>query len=626
MCGINLIIDRRSKLSTDDCIRRMSEATLHRGPDAQGWLRTGGAGHQLFIGNNRLKILDLSDRGNQPMQCAENGKEGSRYTLSYNGELYNYFELKNELLQKGYIFRSTTDTEVLLYALAEWGQKILSRLHGMFALAFYDQEKDLLLLARDRHGMKPLYYHQQDDFLVVSSEIRGIMATQLLPKKLNESQLFHYLQFRYAQKPQTFFQEVFELLPGQLLKARGSKAGITISSFPAPEAPVFTETDPSKITAIAEEKLTDALISHLHTDRDTGIFLSGGMDSALMLALLRHHSSNRLPDCFTITNSPDEAAWGTQDYLWAERAARQYQFRHHPLAIDAGILNHFSSFTGGLDQPIGDGAVLLTAHLADFAGKKVKVVLSGAGADELFGGYNRHQAFYTYLKHYQKIRRILPLLKPVGNILPPGRLNNLRKPLRLWKKVLRELDPSPSKTFLNFLSFQVPESHENHHLQQEGGGFTEGWMRAALSHDRKNYLVSDILALNDKAGMQHSLEMRMPYLAEEVSSFAEAIPASLRLKYGRKWILAEILNKHGGKAFTERKKEGFGLPFGLWIKEGKTDFLWEWLQDAHHPLLQYLDADTVRSYLALHKSGKEDFTQELFSLAVLAHWLTKEFS
>lgn len=625
MCGINLLLDRKKQLLSDDCIRKMTEATLHRGPDAQAWLRIEQPGRQLFLGNNRLKILDLSEQGNQPMQCQEKGIEGQRFSLSYNGELYNHFELKNELLQKGYQFRSKTDTEVLLYALVEWGEKILSRLEGMFAFVFYDQEQDMLLLARDRQGMKPLYYYQNPDFLIVSSEIKGIFASRLLSKKLNERQLYHYLQFRYAQKPETFFQEVYELLPGHQLKLEGIKAEMEVKPFPIAAATNLQEKDPASIVQAVEERLTDALFSHLHTDRNIGIFLSGGIDSSLMLALLRNNSSYNLPDCYTITNSPSEAAWGTQDYLWAARAAKQYDFRHHPLAIDASILNHFSSFVAEQDQPIGDGAALLSSHLARFAGKQVSVVLSGAGADELFGGYNRHQAFYMYLRHHQKINILLPLLKPFENIFPAGRFNGLRKPVRLWKKLLRELDPSPSQTFLNFLSFQILEETFSNPLQQQSENFTEGWMMAALQHDRSNYLVSDILALNDKACMQHSLEMRMPYLSEEVSSYAAALPASLLMKNGRKWILAEIFKKNGGQAFVKRKKEGFGMPFGLWVKEGKTEFLWEWLHDPQHLLLQHLDAQSIRRLLSLHKSGKKDFTQELFSLAVLAHWLSKEF-
>ena len=624
MCGINLLLDRQNRLTSDDPIRRMTEATRHRGPDAQAWLKVEEARQQLFISNNRLKILDLSEQGNQPMQCAEKGKKGERFTLSYNGELYNHFELKNELLRKGYCFRSTTDTEVLLYALAEWGEEVLSRLHGMFAFAFYDKQKSELLLARDRHGMKPLYYFHDRGYLIVSSEIRGILASQLVEKELNEEQIYHYLQFRYAQKPQTFFKNIYELLPGHQIKAHTGTSEIEIKAFPVPKLQPVLTTEPDKLVQEVEERLTDALFSHLHTDRSVGIFLSGGIDSTLMLAILRNNSSYNLPDCFTIANSPAEAAWGTQDYLWAGRAAKQYDFRHHPLAIDASFLSSFQSFIAEQDQPIGDGAAWISAQLAHFAGQQVQVVLSGAGADELFGGYNRHLAFYQYLKHYQKLRFLLPGLKPLAGVLPAGKWGALRKPLRLWKKVIRELEASPSQTFLNFLRFEIVEEQFTSSLQQEKGSFTEGWMQAALQHDRNNYLISDILALNDKACMQHSIEMRMPYLSEEVSSYAAALPASLLLAGGRKWILAEILKKHGGGAYVERRKEGFGIPFGLWVKQGKTDFLWDWTSE-DHLLFRFVKKVKILDMLRLHKSGKEDFSQELFSLAVLAHWLRKEF-
>lgn len=625
MCGINLLLDRNNTLSSEGGIRRMTEATLHRGPDAQAWVRIEQAGQQLFIGNNRLKILDLSQQGNQPMQCAEKGREGQRYTLSYNGEIYNHFELKNELLQKGYQFRSNSDTEVLLYALVEWGEGATGRLNGMFAFIFYDQQEGMLLLARDRWGMKPLYYFQHPDYLIASSEIRGIIASTLVKKKLNESQLYHYLQFRYAQKPQTFFQDINELLPGQQLKCYTGKPAVEKKSFLLPNIPTVPNLEPNHLIQEVEEKLTDALFSHLHSHRPTGIFLSGGMDSTLMLALLRNNSSYYLPDCFTIVNSETEAAWGTQDYLWANRAAKQYDFHHHPVSIDASVLDHFSSFIHEQDQPIGDGAAFLTSYLAAYAGSQVKVVLSGAGADELFGGYNRHLAFYKYLQHYQKIRLFLPVLKTFKGVLPSGKIPGFRKSFRLWNKLLQALDTSPSQTFLNFLSFQILEEQAKEPLQQQPGGFAEGWLQAALLHDQSNYLISDILALNDKACMQHGLEMRMPFLSEEVAGLATSLPGDLLLKKGRKWLLAEILKKHGGEAYARRNKEGFGMPFGLWIKNGKTELLWEWLNEPGHLLFQYLSENRVRDLLKIHKSGKEDLSQELFSLTVLAHWLSKEF-
>ena len=626
MCGINLLLDRQGKLKSEEAIRQMTAATHHRGPDAESWLHLSTAADaQLFISNNRLKILDMGEEGNQPMQCSEQGKSGSRFTLSYNGELYNFPELKNQLLRKGYSFRTQTDTEVVLYALSEWGAAAIPRFNGMFAFAFYDQQEEKLLLARDRHGMKPLYYFKNQHFLLASSEIRGLLASGLVPKALNEAQLSHYLQFKHAQKPFTFFKEVMELLPGQQLQWWAGQQEVEISAYPQPSKSPISDYSPAALVESLEEKLTDALFSHLQSDRGVGLFLSGGTDSTLMLALLQKHGAP-MPHCFTISNSKEEAGWGTQDYLWAEKAASQYGAAHFPLEINDSLLKGLSSFIAAQDQPIGDGAAWLTALLCEKAQEHVQVVLSGAGADELFGGYNRHHAFYSYLKHYQKFKWLLPWLKPTAGVIPPGFFPPLRKPLRLWKKLFRDLSLSPAQTFSNFVSFHFPNELRQADLHLSSDNFTAGWMEAALQYDRQQYLVSDILALNDKASMQHSVEIRMPYLSEEVASLAEALPATLLMEKGRKWLLTNILRNNGGAVYGRRKKEGFGLPFGLWVRKGKTDHLWEWLHDKNHPLQPFLKSNEIEQLLKLHKSGREDFSQELFSLLTLAHWLHHQFS
>ncbi|WP_017731050.1 asparagine synthase (glutamine-hydrolyzing) [Nafulsella turpanensis] len=626
MCGVNLVLDRKGQLKTDEAIRRMNAATRHRGPDAEDYVRLPDThSTQLFIGSNRLKILDLGELGNQPMQCGEQGQAGERFTLSYNGELYNFPELKNELLQKGFTFRTRTDTEVILYALAEWGEAALPRFRGMFALAFYDQQTGSLLLARDRHGMKPLYYFNNESYLLVSSELRGLLASGLVPKILNEQQVYHYLQFKHAQKPFTFFQQVFELLPGHRLKWTAGQPDIEISAWPQPALPQITDYSPAALLENLEERLTDALFTHLQSDRPVGLFLSGGVDSTLMLALLQKNGS-QLPLCFTISNSQEEARWGTQDFLWAEKAANHYGVAHFPLEIGESLLEEFPSFASTQDQPIGDGAAWLTALLSRQAQKRVQVVMSGAGADELFGGYNRHQAFYAYLKHYQKLQWLLPALRPTAGLIPPGLIPPLRKPFRLWKKLLNDLTPSPAQTFSNFVSFQFQDGLRQAELHNSSCNFTEGWMQSALQYDRQQYLVSDILALSDKASMQHSVEMRMPFLSEEVAPFAEALPPSVLMEKGRKWLLAEMLQNNGGRGYAQRKKEGFGLPFGLWVRKGKTDHLWQWLSDKNHPLQAFVESEKIQQLLQLHKSGKEDFSQELFSLLTLAHWLDHQFS
>jgi asparagine synthase (glutamine-hydrolysing) len=625
MCGINLLVDFQKQLSSDEAIRKMTGSLHHRGPDANASFCVGQGNKQLFIANNRLKIIDLSDAGNQPMQCNEGGKAGNRYTLSYNGELYNHFELKNELLRKGYTFHSNTDTEVLLYLLIEWGEAALSRLQGMFAFIFYDKETDRLLLARDRHGMKPLYYHSSDAYFLASSELRAIFASGLVAKKLNESQVYHYLQFRYAQKPQTFYQEVYELLPGHsLVWQTGSKAP-ELKAYPAPPKPVFEPSVPANLLKQLEERLTDALFSHLHTDRGAGLFLSGGVDSTLMLALLRKHSTYQLPVCYTISHKGKNSK-PTEDAYWAAKAASQYDAPHVPIEIDSALLEQFPAFIAAQDQPIGDSAAWLTSVLSQKAASQVKVVLSGAGADELFGGYNRHKAFYLYLQHFRRLQWLLPVLKSAGKVLPSGSGLPGGQQSRLIKKLLQDIDPSPAQTFQNFISFSAKAAKAGEEISNEHSPFEEGWMLAALQHDRRHYLTSDILALNDKAAMQNSLEMRMPYLSEEVSALAEALPASFIMQKGRKWILNQLLTANKGAAYVKRQKQGFGLPFGLWIKEGKTDFLWRWLEQTNHPLHRFIEAEHTRKLLQAHKSGKQDHSMELFSLSVLAHWLEKEFA
>lgn len=628
MCGINLVLDKQQRLNSDEAISKMLAATRHRGPDSEGWRMLEQGGAHFYIGNSRLQILDLSPAGEQPMQCGPGGAKGSRYTLSYNGELYNHFQLKNELLQKGYSFHSSTDTEVLLYTLCEWGESALNRLEGMFAFIFYDKVEDFLLMARDPRGMKPLYYANNEQFLLASSELQSLFASGLLQKTLNESQVYHYLQFRYAKKPQTFYRQVLELLPGHQLSYKTGWQKPVVKDYreqshqqTAQQSSFLSE---KGLSTKVEELLTDALFSHLHSDRPCGLFLSGGIDSTLMLALLRHNGSNMIPTCYTMANSKEAAAWGTQDYLWAERAAKQYGAQHIPVSIDASMLQEFPAFIAEQDQPIGDGATWLSAILSRQATQKVQVVLSGTGADELFGGYNRHLAFYTYLKYHKQLAWLMPALKPINSVLPTSSFTPLRKPLRLYKKLFRQTSSSPSETYINYLSFDTPFPQEIA-LQKEAGDFREGWMQAALQHDREHFLVSDLLALNDKAAMQQGLEMRMPYLDQKLWDFASSLPAGLHMQKGRKWILADILNRHDGKAYVNRPKEGFGMPFGLWIKEGKTYFLWDWLQEKDHPMHRFMPQGQVQQLLHLHKNGREDFSQELFSITVLAHWLKKEF-
>ncbi len=626
MCGISLIIDTKTESAGSQklelALERMQKQQQQRGPDSSGTVMLPWNEGTVAMGSRRLQILDASAFADQPMQRSWRGRQG---WLSYNGELYNYADLRNELLQLGCTFRSSSDTEVVHYALLVWGVKALPKFNGMFALAYYEQSQSgtsRLLLARDRWGQKPLYYTRQHNQWLAASELQAILASGLVKKELNQAQLWYYLRYKFARRPHTFFKDVYELEPGHYLLLEPQMNPV-IQKFvlpsPAPIDPVATD---EKVLERVEELLTDSLLNHLQSDKPVGLFLSGGVDSTLMLALLRQHAAGQVPVCFTIGTAED-SSWSTQDLHWAEKAAAQWDAYHQPLLISSStVLDNFSELAGNQDQPIADGAWLLTYLLSQHvAAARVKVVLGGAGADEQFAGYHRHSAFGAYLQHQRRLAPLLPMLKSSSSLLPTGKLVPGRQLWQLIKKFGSNLNKDPYQTFLNFTSLAIlQQAADEPAVQPEGEP-----LQWALDHDRQQFLISDVLALSDKASMQWGLEMRAPYLEGLLSDYVAQLPAKYLLKNGKKWLTKALLDKCGGKAYSQRRKEGFGMPFGAWVQQGKTEHLWQWLQQSEHALHEHLPAAVTRDLLDKHRKGKADYNQELMALALLASWMEKHF-
>lgn len=629
MCGISLIIDSDGTLAAPAglaySLAQMQKQQHHRGPDSGGTIMLPWHSGSLSLGSRRLQILDASQAADQPMQRSYGGRKGY---LSYNGEVYNYTNIRNELLQLGCSFSSSADTEVVLYALLVWGKSALQQFNGMFALAYYEeqeQEEPFLLLARDRWGQKPLYYSRQQNHWIVASELQTLFAAGLVKKQLNQQQLMHYLRYKFAARPETFFEGVAELEPGHSLFLRPGQEAKK-EAFIQPPSASAALADPSNDEAVlekVEELLVDSLLLQLQSDKAVGLFLSGGVDSTLILALLRQHAAWQLPQCFTIGSGAEEASsWGTKDHSWAAKASLQYEAYHQPLALEAStVLGRFEELAGRQDQPVADGAWLLTCLLSEWASVKVKVVLNGAGADELFAGYNRHSAFASYLKNQRWLMPLLPLLKQGSRFLPAGQQVPGRQRLQLLQKFGKNVGADPYQTFLNFTSLSIFEQE----VVETEGRLQGEPLQWALRHDQQQYLISDVLALNDKASMQWGLEMRMPYLDGPLTDYVSQLPASYLLKKGKKWLLKALLEKHGGKAYTRRPKEGFGMPFGGWIQEGKADFMWQWLEQKEHPLHEVLPVSLTKDLLKAHRQGKADYSQELIALALLAVWMEKNF-
>jgi asparagine synthase (glutamine-hydrolysing) len=620
MCGLNFILDKEGGLD-EKVITQMNSVTIHRGPDSTSFLKYRQGKSNIYIGANRLKIIDLKDEANQPFVSAD-----GRYVLSYNGEIYNYQEIRKSL-EGRFSFKSSSDTEVLLYLLISEGAAGLKKVNGMFAFVLYDQQEEKILMARDPSGIKPLYYYEDENYLIASSEIKGILASGLVKKELNEKQIEHYLRFKFAEKPETFFKGVKELEEGKSLECEVQSAGCRVLRYNPTERFIpDKEVNDNKFFLRTEEILLEAVQRQLKADVPAGLFLSGGVDSTLLLANIQALGVKGFPS-FSIANSEQDKSFGTEDYHFTRLAAKKYQSDLHQIEINASILQQFDDYIARVDQPIGDGASLLTFILSRYSAKHVKVMLSGAGADEAFGGYNRHLAYYKYLK----LRSRLPisLMKKLGEFLPSGFAHPFRKEFRLINKFAKQLDKNPERTFKNFCASEYfnddffglksaqinpPEEKNIDHL-----------LHFAFQYEKSRYLISDVLNMTDSMSMQNSLEVRVPYLDSVLLAQIERVKPSFLLKYGRKWMLQRMLTKKGGEEFCHRKKEGFGMPLGKWLREKEGLALLERLKNKNQLIYNHIAYDKVISLIQQHQHKKADLSAELWSLSVLAAWLEKEF-
>lgn len=637
MCGIHVIVDKNNRLN-ETVIERMLKAMHHRGPDTARYFRIQSPRQTVWIASNRLKISDLRDEANQPMQPAD-----GRYTLAFNGALYNDRQLRAQKLSS-VNFQTTSDTETTLHLLIQGGHQALDELNGMFALAFYDQVTETLLLARDRWGMKPLYYVENSSFLIASSEIRGILASGLVSKEPDLEQVPHYLTFKFARRPATFYRNIQEMEPGSgLVSLPGEELKAIRYSAESPGATsgrggfgLFADTILPEATLLdtLDEAISRTVGRYCQADVPAGLFLSGGVDSTLLLACA-HEQKLTLP-VFTIGYPESDNRYTTQDQAFARRAVRQYGAELHEVKTDATLLERFPEWIATIDQPVADGAAWLTYLLAQEAKKHVTIVLSGAGADELFAGYNRHWAFGQYLNYHLFLRRFLSAGQNTisANVQTPGSLLDKSYFGRLFRKGFAQLHASPEQTFTRFTAGATAfpwlgklALQESYSLQPTPAQnmFRESHLRAALEFDQSHYLASDVLAITDRMTMQHGIEVRLPYLDTSIAALAGGVPAEYLLKHGRKWLLKKILSRKNGKAYVQRRKEGFGMPMGHWLHAPAATAVLVPLQKRTSLIYNVLDYSFVQSMLAAHRNRRADFTAELWALALLAAWFENEF-
>jgi asparagine synthase (glutamine-hydrolysing) len=619
MCGISGFTWNDEALA-----RKMNRAIAHRGPDGTGVF----LGDGITLGHNRLSIIDLSAAGAQPMKS-----DDGRLVISFNGEIYNYRELKQEL--SSYPFKSKSDTEVILAAFAKWGEEAFRRLNGMFAFALWDRKERILRLVRDPVGVKPLYYYRDGERLIFASEIKAILEHASVPRRINPLALDSYLRLNYVPAPLTMFAGVKKLLPGHIL--RYQEGEISISDFTAKTTPVFSLQSRGVLARELRKRVHESVQSQLVSDRPVGLYLSGGIDSSAVLEAMTA-AKGRVETFsvgFNLRESEQQEKFNA-DFLLARRTAKRFGAAHHEVLVSPQeIVPLFEEAIYHLDEPVSNATVIPMQKLSRFARKRVAVVLGGDGGDELFGGYERYRLSLLS----SLFRRFPALLRSGGERLLPSlqKLDTAPGIERyvqfhfLKEDVLRPLmaegayREDSAKAFFEkqfFLGDADKRRCEDTQMNaDEGEPFETQFMRV----DRKSWLVDESLLRSDKLSMASGLEARVPLLGLPLIDFADTIPLRHKVSLSRtKIILKEAFRGHIPDELLSQPKRGWFSPGAKWLRYPHiADYAREVLSPNYAEATKTLfNWNEVRARLEGHLKGEYHLT-ELWAILALQVWARK---
>ena len=618
MCGIcGQLNFARNEPVDPEIVRRMADSIAHRGPDDEGYFFSGPIG----LGFRRLSIIDLAG-GHQPMSDAE-----ETVWVILNGEIYNFKELRAELEQRGYQFRTRSDTEVIVHGYQEWGTEVLDHLNGMFGVAIWDVQKERLVVARDAMGIKLIYYRIADGQLTFGSEIRSILAAKNSKPEVDPVALNLFLRFRYTPSPFTIFDGIRKLAPGTMLVVEGGKYWEErwYNYTPKPFEHPRNEEE-------VREELLDlyrgAVKRHLLSDVPVGILLSGGVDSGLLLALMNEQGGSW--PAYTVGYGE---SFEDDELLDAAETASLLGARHVSVKLDqAEFERSLPKIVEYLEEPVAASSIVPMYFVCQRARKDVKVALMGQGPDELFGGYNRHLGI-----HYGNWWRWLPsgLRSIVGfavnglsrNEMLKRAVNSLGTENRL-KRYQDVFSLSPQATIDGlFRDGLIPGRIDNgvvgswHALlpqmehTDELGGFQLLEIRSSLP--------DELLMYADKLSMAHSLEVRVPYLDRTVVEYVQRLDANLKIRRrARKWVHRQVCQSYLPPRILNRKKRGFAVNVvDGWFHSSVQGQLSELLRDENSLMYSLLKREPVQRLLNDHRSGRQDNHKLLFSLVMVEQWL-----
>jgi len=640
MCGICGIYHFSSPLPDPAVIEKMTGTLAHRGPDGQGFFfnsqvgpftanakecsRISGTGN-VVLGHRRLSIIDLAG-GHQPL-C----NEDATVWVTYNGEIYNFRDLIRELAGKGHRFKTNCDTEVIVHAWEEWGEHCLEKFRGMFAFTIWDSRNDILFLARDRLGIKPLYYYVDKDKLIFGSEIKAILAAGNIPRQIDPYALSDYFHLLYVPAPRSIFRGICKLPAGHFCRIENRRFSDPIRYWDLSFAKVNTVRSESEWCERIIEKLRESIKIRLVSDVPLGAFLSGGVDSSAVVALMSGLMNEPVK-----TSSIGFREDVFNELHYAEQIVKQYRTDHYQQVMEADAVGLLEKLAWYYDEPFADSSAIPTYLVSKITRNRVTVALSGDGGDENFAGYRRY--YFDYLEN--RLREKIPatirstLIASLARLYPKA--DWLPRMFRA-KTLLSNLAMSPVEGYYNSMSWFGPFGDDmlSADIRAELSGYSP--LQLFERHDRefagddalsriqyidiKTYLVDDILTKVDRASMANSLEVRVPLLDHEFMELAARIPSSLKLRGKEgKYILKKSLEPYLSHDILYRKKMGFSIPLAGWFRHDLKKLFADTVLDSGAIVRQYVDINVVSEMWRKHQAGTSDFAAELWAVLFFATW------